>query len=314
MSLLILCTSFLAIGQTKTKNGYRIEGDEVVFTFNKKDYSLLSSDKDHEWVTLDEVSISKVAVAGEFNDWSNNAWSMEKINDSMYQFRKKISDFKDKFDWQFKFVINDHYWAEPTEAKYVVPAKSRKGNDLYVYNLRMFTAIPSESGNATFNLKGFQDAENVVLSGSFNKWNEDVFKMKRNDEGWTITLKLRPDTYYYKFIVDGNWIEDPNNPDKVINEYGGFNSVVSIEGKITFYLAGYENAQDVVLSGGFNDWSEESYKMIKTDSGWTLTTSLAGGKHHYKFIVDGKWITDPTNPIKEYDGKGNINSVVMVKD
>ncbi|TMM28695.1 hypothetical protein FDT66_13800 [Polaribacter aestuariivivens] len=35
--------------------------------------------------------------------------------------------------------------------------------------------------------------------------------------------------------------------------------------------------------------------------------------YHYKFIVDGSWELDPNNSIKEYDGNGHINSVIMVK-
>ncbi|GAA4974483.1 hypothetical protein GCM10023315_26280 [Algibacter aquimarinus] len=53
--------------------------------------------------------------------------------------------------------------------------------------------------------------------------------------------------------------------------------------------------------------------MRKMDYGWKYVIPLSGGKHHYKFIVDGKWIADPNNSVKEYDGEGNINSVCMVK-
>ena len=53
--------------------------------------------------------------------------------------------------------------------------------------------------------------------------------------------------------------------------------------------------------------------MTKIDDCWVYNISLSGGKHHYKFIVDGEWITDPTNSVKEYDDDGNINSVCMVR-
>ena len=53
--------------------------------------------------------------------------------------------------------------------------------------------------------------------------------------------------------------------------------------------------------------------MTKISEGWQYTLLLSGGKHHYKFIVDGVWILDPINPVKEYVGEGNINSVYMVK-
>ncbi|EDP70000.1 hypothetical protein FBALC1_10722 [Flavobacteriales bacterium ALC-1] len=53
--------------------------------------------------------------------------------------------------------------------------------------------------------------------------------------------------------------------------------------------------------------------MTKVDGCWVYNQRLSGGKYHYKFIVDGNWITDPSNTVKEYDDEGNINSVCMVK-
>ena len=53
--------------------------------------------------------------------------------------------------------------------------------------------------------------------------------------------------------------------------------------------------------------------MTKTANSWTFTTKLSGGKHHYKFIVDGNWYLDPNNSVREYDGNGNINSIKMTK-
>lgn len=67
------------------------------------------------------------------------------------------------------------------------------------------------------------------------------------------------------------------------------------------------------MSGSFNGWNEHKLKMQKTDNAWVKTINLNGGKHHYKFIVDGEWITDPDNSVKEYDYSGNINSVKMVR-
>jgi len=53
--------------------------------------------------------------------------------------------------------------------------------------------------------------------------------------------------------------------------------------------------------------------MAKIAFDWIFTTQLSGGKHHYKFIVDGNWYLDPTNSVEEYVGNRNINSVKMVK-
>lgn len=42
--------------------------------------------------------------------------------------------------------------------------------------------------------------------------------------------------------------------------------------------------------------------------------NLKPGRYVYKFIVDGEWMTDPAHPLKEDDGGGNINSVVVVEE
>ena len=105
----INCLSFIGFTQNTEHKGYRIEGDEVVFTFNKSEYDYLSNDIYHDRLEPSEVYIKQVAVAGEFNDWSRDAWRMKKVSNSVYEFRKKIEDFSDEFDWEFKFVINNHY-------------------------------------------------------------------------------------------------------------------------------------------------------------------------------------------------------------
>lgn len=53
--------------------------------------------------------------------------------------------------------------------------------------------------------------------------------------------------------------------------------------------------------------------MVRTKNGWTRSLHLTGGKYHYKYIIDGKWVLDPHNSVREYDGKGHINSVKMVR-
>lgn len=296
--------------------GYRFEGNYVVFTFHKHDYDNFSDDNSKKKVKFEDLTIDNVVVAGEFNNWSKYDWKMHKVSDTAYELRKHINDFKDEFTWEFKFIINNQFWAEPTPFDPNVKLAKYKGSKLNVYNLKMDTevAIPNEKGNVSFRLKGHKDAKNVIVTGSFNRWNEEDFKMKKVENGWELTLEIRPGAYEYKFIVDGHWMEDPSNPSKVENEFDGYNSHINIGKYVTFLLKGYDNASRVILSGSFNDWDEHDIIMERNDRGyWNYRLPLPAGKHYYKFIIDGKWILDPENPVKEYDGKGNVNSVFMVK-
>ena len=75
-------------------------------------------------------------------------------------------------------------------------------------------------------------AGEVVLVGSFNAWNPAKGGMKQNKDGiWTKTLRLKPGAYEYKFLVDGQWWSDPDNPDFRDNEFGTTNSVVTVPGQ-----------------------------------------------------------------------------------
>ena len=300
--------------QNEKVKGYRIEGDEVVFTFDESDYERATRDNYGGELDFDDLDIENVVVAGSFNNWSRQDWRMKKISEGKYELRKNIDDFSDDFLWEFKFVINNHFWAEPDEEILnITPARHPSGDSFNSYNLKIYSAVPSENGNAHFKLEGFEDAKEVILTGTFTRWNEDFLKMNRTHNGWELSLDLKPGIYEYKFIVDGTWLEDPVNSDKVRNEFDGFNSVIRIKKRVTFYLNNFKDASEVVLTGSFNNWDEHQLKMKKTDSGWTKTMILPGGKHHYKYIVDGEWKIDPTNTVMEYDGDGHINSVCMVK-
>ena len=57
--------------------------------------------------------------------------------------------------------------------------------------------------------------------------------MARDDNGWYISLYLKPGKYTYKFVVDGKWILDPDNKLWEENEYGTGNSVLLIETSTT---------------------------------------------------------------------------------
>ncbi|MFD0863737.1 hypothetical protein ACFQ1M_16095 [Sungkyunkwania multivorans] len=315
LRIFILLFAIIPLTMTAQDNslGYRIEGKEVIFTFDVRDYEKVTKDDTDDKLDFGDLEIYDVAVSGEFNDWSKKGWRMKKTGAYTYELRKNIESFNDAFSWEFKFIINNKYWAEPDEnAPNRVDAK-KNGFWLHVYNLKMYKAAIDEDGNAKFHLPGYLDAQEVILAGSFNKWDEYAFKMNKNADGWTLTLQLLPDSYQYKFIVDGEWMEDPHNPEKVPNEYGGYNSVMNITKEVIFTLEDYRNAKKVILSGTFNNWDEHAIDMRKSNEKWRCTLDLAGGKHHYKFIVDGKWIIDPKNPIREYDKYGNINSVKMVE-
>ena len=70
----------------------------------------------------------------------------------------------------------------------------------------------------TFSYKPQGKADAVYLAGSFNDWQPTGMKMDGPDADgrYTAQLKLKPDVYEYKFVVDGTkWRADPGNPTRV---------------------------------------------------------------------------------------------------
>ena len=73
-------------------------------------------------------------------------------------------------------------------------------------------------------------AKDVQLAGDFSDWKptDTLTVTKKNKHIWTGTLPLKPGTYQYKFIVDGEWKIDPYNSDVSVSEHGVNNSTISV--------------------------------------------------------------------------------------
>ncbi len=150
--------------------------------------------------------------------------------------------------------------------------------------------------NYTFKLKGYEQAKKVKLAGSFNNWNPNELFLQPTADGWELPMYLQQGTHTYKFIVDDNWIPDPENPDSRTDESGNINSVLSFGKLIDFRLPGFSNANKVILTGSFNNCNQDEIRLTHTDFGWETSYALAPGLHEYKYIIDGRWIHDPANP------------------
>ncbi|UCD56749.1 MAG: AAA family ATPase [Candidatus Hydrogenedentota bacterium] len=74
------------------------------------------------------------------------------------------------------------------------------------------------------------DAREVALAGEFNNWrpSKQYKLVKEKDGKWSLSIPLAPGKYQYKFIVDGEWREDPANPNLEIGDLGQKNSVLDV--------------------------------------------------------------------------------------
>lgn len=70
----------------------------------------------------------------------------------------------------------------------------------------------------------------VQIAGQMNDWNPAASSLTQNGNKWEISFFLAPGRYHYQLVLDGKWVTDPNNPDIVDNNIGGFNSLLVING------------------------------------------------------------------------------------
>jgi hypothetical protein len=82
--------------------------------------------------------------------------------------------------------------------------------------------------------------------------------------------------------------------------------------KVPFALKGFPEARQVTIAGTFNFWGTRSNPLTRRGDAWVGEVEAEPGRHEYKFVVDGRWIADPANPVTETDDP-NRNSVRVVE-
>ena len=175
-----------------------------------------------------------------------------------------------------------------------------------------------------------RQVKRVEIAGNFSNWRG--VKMERGDNGVWFALisdynsgeKIR-----YKYIIDGIWINDPENMDKEDDGIGSFvsvvNPVIEKDGKNVTYRITDKNkvefriykpyARFISLVGDFNHWNPENDLLKKGSDGiWRLKKQIPLGKYKYKFIIDGKWSVDIYNSATAADESGSLCSLLEMLD
>ncbi|HJZ55069.1 MAG TPA: glycogen-binding domain-containing protein [Gemmataceae bacterium] len=69
----------------------------------------------------------------------------------------------------------------------------------------------------------------VTVAGSFCGWTHEGYPLKQDRHGvWTVRLALPPGKYEYRFLVDGQWENDPACTERVPNPFGSENCVFRV--------------------------------------------------------------------------------------
>lgn len=75
------------------------------------------------------------------------------------------------------------------------------------------------------------------------------------------------------------------------------------------------DAREVYLTGTFNHWNPGGiplYPVPNQPGVWEVTLPLTPGNYEYRYIIDGRWVTDPSHQQTFVNDMGVENSVLVV--
>jgi hypothetical protein len=87
---------------------------------------------------------------------------------------------------------------------------------------------PDPKKKTKFSFKIAQ-AKSVKVAGDFTNWEKNPVALTlAGQSDWSTVIELAPGVYAYRFIVDGQWHDDPSSQRKVANSFGSHNAVIEI--------------------------------------------------------------------------------------
>ena len=180
-----------------------------------------------------DAKATTVHLAGDFNGWLDNEdgkvsghgeWLMQNDGAGHWKLTTQLSPGRHRF----KYAVDGGARWE-TDPRQPV---ATDGNSVIEFAQRRrasATGVSAAGGSApTFSYSDLR-AKSVSVAGDFNQWSATANPMQKDLAGlWITSIPLKPGKYQYKFVVDGNWKQDPLNPDAADDTFGGKNSVKTI--------------------------------------------------------------------------------------
>jgi len=88
------------------------------------------------------------------------------------------------------------------------------------------TIISKQQHTFSFNAPA---ARSVKVVGDFTRWLKHPISLQKQASGaWIATTSLAPGIYHYRFLVDGEWSDDPGCKVRVQNPFGTLNDVLEV--------------------------------------------------------------------------------------
>ena len=134
-------------------------------------------------------------------------------------------------------------------------------------------------------------------------------------------------TLRYRYVVDGLWLPDPQNPNQIRDVAGIAVSYIVVpelqpdrgdlpridsDGRVLFVYRGPPNAI-VSIAGSFSNWDPYMHRLSEAAPGeYRIRLRLPPSAYTYYFVVNGRRELDPLNPDFAYDSDGNPASRFVV--
>ena len=143
--------------------------------------------------------------------------------------------YSDVYDPVFLNIENVQIsYEDDTNTLLLIPDSEYEGMTLIEFKiddeLRSFPLTVNKNQYYRFEYEPEKEYDRLTLFGSFNGWNRsDIDLTDDNNDGvFEAEVALVPGNYQYKFYGDGIELLDPNNPNKVPNGFGDYNSLLTI--------------------------------------------------------------------------------------
>jgi chromosome partitioning protein len=87
----------------------------------------------------------------------------------------------------------------------------------------------AEGRTVVFTMEAPKDAK-VQIAGDFTNWNLESLDWwtSNGKQLWRKVYFIKPGSYAYKYLIDGQWLPDPNNGTTISDNFGGTNSLIEV--------------------------------------------------------------------------------------
>jgi len=292
---------------------YAQTGDNTVtFKSGKLYITIKTSSEKHDLFdffakyNLDDLALMSFVANRDTRKLKDAGWKIVNFQGDILVISKAMETLGDFSNPMHKIRITDTHGR--VSELYPLGVNTNK----FGYNqLKNEKALQPRGDSMVFFLPDYGNAFKVELAGSFSRWQYKAFTMVKAAGGWTITLPLAPGKHFYKYIVDGRWINDPGNQLMENDGKGNDNSVAFMPNRI-LTLMGYRSNRKVFLAGSFNGWQPRNIAMQRSTVGWQLPVFFPEGTFTYRYVVDHEWITDPQAKTTFLNEFGEPDAVIQI--